>query len=111
MAEDRLIDAVIVTGDISQDHKKESYHRFMAEVSRLKRPVLLIPGNHDDPKQFEGLIQDAQVQSPIWIQNQRWFEFDHWQLILLNSQKLGIPGGELVDDELFLFGTMFIGLP
>lgn len=41
------IDAVLVTGDISDDGSAESYARFLALVAPLDLPLLVIPGNHD----------------------------------------------------------------
>ncbi len=41
------IDAVIVTGDISDDGTAASYDRARAELDRLGLPLLVVPGNHD----------------------------------------------------------------
>ena len=40
-------DALIVTGDISNDGSIESYNNAFNEFISLKIPVLCIPGNHD----------------------------------------------------------------
>ena len=45
-------DAVIVTGDISDDGSEESYSRFKALVAPLNLPVFVIPGNHDKREQM-----------------------------------------------------------
>ena len=40
--------AVLVTGDLVQDDKA-GYLRFRSFFGGLKKPVLCIPGNHDEP--------------------------------------------------------------
>lgn len=46
------IDAVIVTGDISDDGSEQSYSRFKALVASLNLPIVVIPGNHDKREQM-----------------------------------------------------------
>lgn len=41
------LDALLVTGDLSDDGSRESYDLFRAMVAPLGLPVLAIPGNHD----------------------------------------------------------------
>jgi len=41
------IDAVLVSGDVSDDGSAESYDRFKSLVAPLGLPVHVIPGNHD----------------------------------------------------------------
>lgn len=41
------IDAVLVTGDISDDGSMESYTRYKSLLAPLQLPVYVIPGNHD----------------------------------------------------------------
>ncbi|WP_187431648.1 3',5'-cyclic adenosine monophosphate phosphodiesterase CpdA [Roseobacter fucihabitans] len=41
------LDAVVVSGDVSDDGKPESYARFKALIAPLDVPLLVIPGNHD----------------------------------------------------------------
>ena len=43
----RPLDAVLVTGDISDDGSPGSYTHARAELERLGLPLLVIPGNHD----------------------------------------------------------------
>lgn len=55
------IDAVLVTGDVSDDGSPESYAIARAELERLGRPLLVIPGNHDSREalraEFSGLAE------------------------------------------------------
>lgn len=41
------LDAVLVSGDLSDDGSKESYERFKTLLAPLDLPLLVIPGNHD----------------------------------------------------------------
>ncbi|WP_306113744.1 MULTISPECIES: metallophosphoesterase [unclassified Roseovarius] len=41
------VDAVIVTGDVTDDGAPDSYRTFMAQMARLNLPYHVIPGNHD----------------------------------------------------------------
>jgi len=41
------IDAVLVSGDLTDDGSKESYNRFNQIMAPLKLPIHVIPGNHD----------------------------------------------------------------
>ena len=41
------IDAVLVSGDLSDDGSPTSYDRFKTLMARLNLPLLVIPGNHD----------------------------------------------------------------
>ncbi len=41
------IDAVLVSGDLSEDGSAESYARFKMHIAQLDVPLLVIPGNHD----------------------------------------------------------------
>lgn len=41
-------DAVLLTGDLTNDGEPEAYARIGPELARLPMPVYAIPGNHDD---------------------------------------------------------------
>lgn len=41
------VDAIIVTGDVTDDGAADSYRFFIAQMARLKLPYHVIPGNHD----------------------------------------------------------------
>ena len=42
-----VIDAVLVTGDVTDDGALESFDWFRTQIERLELPYFLIPGNHD----------------------------------------------------------------
>jgi Icc protein len=52
------IDAVLVTGDISDDGSPESYALARDELERLNLPLLVIPGNHDRREELRVAFQD-----------------------------------------------------
>jgi 3',5'-cyclic AMP phosphodiesterase CpdA len=41
------VDAVLISGDLSDDGSAQSYERFKAILAPLDLPLLVIPGNHD----------------------------------------------------------------
>ncbi|MEZ5651048.1 MAG: phosphodiesterase [Burkholderiaceae bacterium] len=41
------LDAVLASGDISDDGSRESYRIVRAQLERLAAPILMLPGNHD----------------------------------------------------------------
>lgn len=41
------VDAVIVTGDLTDDGEEDSFEQFRSELIKLPAPVFVIPGNHD----------------------------------------------------------------
>jgi len=86
-------DAILSTGDLSQDHTEQSYLNFSERIKALKTPCYWLPGNHDMQSVMlpallhEGLAQTKQIIS------------DHWQIILLDSQLEGVPHGHLSDEQ------------
>jgi 3',5'-cyclic AMP phosphodiesterase CpdA len=53
------IDAVLVTGDISDDGSADSYAIARAELARLGLPMFVIPGNHDRRAAFREAFADT----------------------------------------------------
>lgn len=52
------VDAVLVTGDVSDDGNPESYALARKELERLGLPLLVIPGNHDRREELRMAFQD-----------------------------------------------------
>jgi 3',5'-cyclic AMP phosphodiesterase CpdA len=52
------IDAVLLTGDISDDGCAESYDMARTELARLGLPLLVLPGNHDHRERFRSAFSD-----------------------------------------------------
>lgn len=90
-------DAIIATGDISQDHSSTSYQYFVDGLAHLPQPCYWLPGNHDYQKEMKAVL----AQSPL-IKCEQVLLGEHWQLILLDSQVKGKPYGWLGDEQLAL---------
>ena len=52
------IDAVLVSGDLSDDGSAESYNRFKALMAPLDLPLMVIPGNHDAREPMRAAFAD-----------------------------------------------------
>lgn len=89
-----LPDAILMTGDLSQDETLESYRRLQAMVAPLAVPTYWIPGNHDCPESMASVLSEQPLRS------QKSFSTDHWHIILLNSQQPGQTAGHLSVDTL-----------
>jgi Icc protein len=75
-----LPDAVILSGDLSQDHSRESYQLLANLLTPLTCPVLVLPGNHDDYEQLDWLRGQAPLVSATALQ------LASWQLLLLDTK-------------------------
>lgn len=87
-------DAVIMTGDISQDYSAESYQRFAHLISVLGAPVYFVPGNHDDGPLMYRLF------SRLGVNTQRHLVCGNWQFVFLNSEVYAVPHGWVQKEEL-----------
>ena len=85
--------AVLVTGDLVQDDKA-GYLRFRSFFGSLKKPVLCIPGNHDEPDAMRRELTGA----PFEICGTH--EIGDWAFIMLDSYDPGHVGGRLTKNEL-----------
>ncbi len=54
-------DAWLVTGDIAQDETEGAYQNFRRALHNIDKPVLCLPGNHDDPE-----LMHAFLDTPPW---------------------------------------------
>jgi Icc protein len=85
--------AVLVTGDIVQDDTS-GYLRFRSIFGNLQKPVLCIPGNHDEP----GAMRRELNAAPFQICGD--LTIGAWQFVMLDSYDPGHAGGRLVASEL-----------
>ncbi|NBO73229.1 MAG: phosphodiesterase [Gammaproteobacteria bacterium] len=76
-------DVVLLTGDVVHDDP-EGYDWARRELSALGKPVLCIPGNHDDPD----LLREALAGEPF--RHCGHHDFRGWRLVMLDSH---VPGG------------------
>lgn len=87
-------DLILLTGDLAQEPCLASYRRIFTALEAHKTPCICLPGNHDD---YELMQQVFNTES---INCRKQVLLDNWQLISLNSQIPGDPGGRLSDEEL-----------
>ena len=98
-------DAVLATGDISQDNTPASYQYFAQHIKRLNKPCYWLPGNHDniplmaDALRAEGVLAD------------KYKIVGDWQIILLDSQLTGSPAGYLAPEQLLLLDEQLSAHP
>jgi Icc protein len=85
--------AVLVTGDLVQDDPS-GYLRFRSIFGSLQKPVLCIPGNHDEPEAMRRELAHAPFQYC------GTHEEAGWQFIMLDSYDPGHVGGRLTTQEL-----------
>lgn len=87
-------DLIILTGDLVHDISEQGYKRLHQLLSSLETPVLVLPGNHDDPA----------IMNTIFTGNTctagKYKQIGNWQFILLDSRKPGAEFGLLSETEL-----------
>jgi Icc protein len=93
-ADPRRPDAVLATGDLSQDETAATYARFRAILTPLAVPVWCVPGNHDAPPGIDRALATA----PFHVGGS--FVAGRWSIILLSSFAAGDHGGRLGDEQL-----------
>ncbi|MFY2507778.1 3',5'-cyclic-AMP phosphodiesterase [Vibrio pectenicida] len=90
-------EAILATGDISQDHSAASYQRFEKGVSKLNKVCFWLPGNHDYRPSMDSVLSSSRIQ---YVEHLLLGEY--WQMIVLDSQVEGVPHGRLSDEQLAL---------
>ncbi|HEX4377386.1 MAG TPA: metallophosphoesterase [Steroidobacteraceae bacterium] len=87
-------DALLCTGDIVNDDAG-GYAHFTRELGALDRPVLCVPGNHDDAGMMRRYLCDAPFQVGGYVDLGA-----HWRLVLVDSCIPGEAGGRISQREL-----------
>lgn len=82
-------DVVVFTGYVSQDETAASYAHAREALCALPCPWFWIPGNHD---QLELMSAEQPLLDEV--------DLEQWRLLLLNTQVVGKPHGELGSDAL-----------
>jgi 3',5'-cyclic-AMP phosphodiesterase len=85
--------AILVTGDLVQDDPT-GYLRFKSIMGHSRKPVLCIPGNHDEPDAMRRSLSEAPFQYC------GTHVIGPWQFIMLDSYDPGHVGGRLTAAEL-----------
>lgn len=92
-AQQPQIDAVLATGDLSDQGGPIAYRRFLNATRDLSTNARWLPGNHDDAVMMRRTLgSDARTQRNLIIGN--------WQIIMLDSAIPGEVGGYLDESEL-----------
>lgn len=99
----RRPDAIIATGDLSQDGSPESYRHLRKVLGSVGVPVYCIPGNHDHPPTMA-----AELSAPPFH-----YCGDHalgrWRLVMLATWDGDRGGGRLPEGELERFQRVLDG--
>ena len=102
----RPFDAIVATGDISQDHTEASYQRFSDGIARWQQPCFWLPGNHDYQPSMQAVLPSEQIKPCHQV-----LAGEHWQVILLDSQVKGVPHGELSTAQLAMLDQALAAYP
>ena len=95
----QLFDAVLATGDISQDNSVASYQYFSMHIKRLGKPCYWLPGNHDNIPLMAEALQSQGILAD------KYKVVGDWHIILLDSQLTGSPAGYLSPTQLALLDS------
>ena len=87
-------DALLLTGDLTQDGSAEAYERLAGRLIPHALPAWCIPGNHDQPDALR-----AGLAGPLF-RHDRLADFGPWRLLFLNTHDGDRGGGRLGDTEL-----------
>lgn len=91
--DEKHADFVVASGDVASEGSIEAYERFLGALkAQYDLPVAWLSGNHD----LDELMQQFSKEQ---VQREH-IEFEHWQLILLNSSIPHEERGELAETEL-----------
>lgn len=88
IAQQKHVDCIVFTGDLTQDHSELSYQHFVqaVEQAQLTMPVHFLAGNHDDRVLLTNYLTPPNFDTAKTIND------DYWQIQLLDS-KSDTPSG------------------
>ncbi|OUU74277.1 MAG: hypothetical protein CBC29_09120 [Methylococcaceae bacterium TMED69] len=89
-------DLVIVTGDLSMDGSINSYNWLKLQLDSLETPYHVLPGNHDNLINLKDIFGLKVEPYPDLVQ------FQHWNILLLNTLKKESVHGSLGKRQLAL---------
>lgn len=92
-------DLILLTGDLAQEPTPASYRRILASIQAYQTPCVCLPGNHDDYALMQKVFNTDSINC------RKQVLLGNWQLISLNSQIPGKPGGRLSNEELDFLGS------
>lgn len=77
-------DAILLTGDLADD-EHASYPRLADAMRELDAPLMVLPGNHDDPAALRAAFPQASAV----------LDLGSWRIIGVDSQAAGAVHGEI----------------
>lgn len=89
-------DLVLATGDLIQDNQVNGYHHFAKITQKLNTPIVWLEGNHDMQPDMANIF----ALYPHILPHKHILVGDHWQILMLNTQVMGKPYGELSLEQL-----------
>ncbi|MEZ5459491.1 MAG: phosphodiesterase [Steroidobacteraceae bacterium] len=89
----QMADALLVTGDVVQDDPA-GYAHLRDVLAPLGRPVLCLPGNHDEVATFRRELGRAPFVLDPHV------DLEGWRIVLLDSVKPGAAAGRLAPQAL-----------
>ena len=91
------IDCLILSGDLSNDCSSESYNHLIQLLKGFEAPIYLMSGNHDSPS----LLKTLTINKNIFVKN--FLCFNNWGVFMFNTKKENSPNGLLKKEELMYF--------
>lgn len=86
---------VVITGDLAHWGEAQAYGALMEELSRLRMPVHLLIGNHDDRALFRETFADAPVDADGYVQFA--FTAGGARFVALDTNEPGVSWGMFCD--------------
>lgn len=87
---------VLATGDLIQDHHIEGYHHFANITKTLNTPIVWLEGNHDTQPDMGNILAKYDHIFP----HKQILIGEKWHILMLNTQVIGKPSGELSPSQL-----------
>lgn len=95
------LDAIIITGDLADNGERESYEILSKALDSLNRPVLIVPGNHDDRALIEEILSGHILKGPNRGPGlSSMADLEGYRLILMDSVFEGSHSGGLAPEAL-----------
>lgn len=95
LSEQKQVDLILATGDLSQDGSLASYERFRTLSERIQAPVRWCPGNHDELDAMCEASRDTDLMRPV-------LDIGAWRVIMLDTLVPGSVYGMLRAEQLAL---------
>ena len=98
---DRGVDGVVICGDMMHFTSRKNMEFFQQELSRLKRPVFLVPGNHDIAQLPDSRAQWQEMFGPAYYAAD--LPGGNYRLVVLDTELWQHPTDETAQmDAMFL---------